>query len=394
MLVLFLAGNVLLAAGLFVHAFLFNFYLRELGLSATVMGQQVAAMTIGGLAALLPAGMVIDRLGARTALLGGVIVTTVGLVLTALLRTPVAIEAAALLVGVGGATCRVSWGPCIMRLTDETQRARAFTWNAAILIGTGAGWTLLAGAAPAWLARLGGALGLSGTQLVLLGGAAATSLALLCYLPLHLPAPRAMTRDAVRIQLPRELRLVLPLVALWMLAAALTLPFFNVFFADRFAMRVPLIGALFAGAHVETALFLVAAAEAARRWGPQRMLVWWIVLLAPSFWGLSAANILAVAVGLYVVQGLVGPATNPLIDQLVLERVRPERHGVVAAWRNAAAEAAGAVGAAAGGRIVDGASFSVLFLIAGAVAAVSGVLLVAALRSSPRAVSLAEPGPA
>ena len=50
-----------------------------------------------------------------------------------------------------------------------------------------------------------------------------------------------------------------------------------------------------------------------------------------------------------------------------------------------------AVGAAAGGRIVDAASFNALFLIAGAVAAVSGALLVTALRSGPRAASAAEP---
>src|SRR5438876_3159538 len=78
-LIVFFMGNVCVAAGLFVHAFSFNFYLRELGFTATMMGHQVAAMTIGGLTALLPAGVVIDRLGTRVALLGGVVVATIGL---------------------------------------------------------------------------------------------------------------------------------------------------------------------------------------------------------------------------------------------------------------------------------------------------------------------------
>jgi predicted MFS family arabinose efflux permease len=180
------------------------------------------------------------------------------------------------------------------------------------------------------------------------------------------------------------MRFVLPLIAFWMLASALVLPFFNVFFADRFGMPISRIGALFAGAHVGTAVVLLGAAELARRWGPQRALTWWMVLLAPSLWWLSVANLVPLAVGLYIVQGLVAPATNPLIDQLVLERVDKARHGVVAGWRNAAAEASGALGATAGGHLLDAASFSILFLAAGAVAAVSAPLLLLALRSGLR----------
>jgi MFS family permease len=130
----FYLGNVLFASGLIVHAFSFNFYLRELGYSPVVMGHQVTAMTLGGLLALAPAGYVIDRFGTRTALLGGVIVTTIALAITALVHERYAIHLAAALVGVGGATCRVSWGPAMMRLASESRRARAFTWNVALLI--------------------------------------------------------------------------------------------------------------------------------------------------------------------------------------------------------------------------------------------------------------------
>jgi predicted MFS family arabinose efflux permease len=215
---------------------------------------------------------------------------------------------------------------------------------------------------------------------VLLGGAAVSALALPCYAFLHLPPHERAPIAARSFELPREVRVILPLVAFWMLAGALVLPFFNVFFADRFAMPVPWIGALFALAHVGTAVVLIGAAEIARRWGPQRVLVWWMLLLAPSLWWLSVADVVAVAVGLYVAQGLVGPATNPLIDQLVLERVPKERHGVVAGWRNAAAEASGALGASAGGHLIDATSFNVLFLVAGAIAAVSGFALARQVR--------------
>lgn len=380
-LALLFSGNVLFAAGLFVHAFLFNFYLRELQLSASVMGHQVAAMTMGGLCALLPAGVGIDRVGTRAVLLGGVVAAFVGLAVTALARDPAIIYVAAFVIGLGGATCRVAWGPAIMRVTSESSRARAFTWNAALLIATGSGWTYLSGALPSWSARVVTSTGLTATQFVLLAGAAVTATSALCYALLRLPPAATAGRDRSPITLPTGTRALVLLVAFWMLASALVLPFFNIYFVDRFAMPVPRVGALFALAHVLTAAILVGAAELARRWGPRRMLLVWMTALAPALFWLSMTETLTVAVALYFAQGLIAPATNPLIDQLLLERAPRERHGIVAGWRNAAAEGAGALGASGGGRLLDAGSFSTLFFVAGAVAVASAVLLTGALRA-------------
>ncbi len=349
------------------------------------MGHQVAAMTIGGLCALLPAGVIIDRVGLRAALLGGVVMTTVGLVFTAIMRSPTGIYVAAFGIGLGGATCRVAWGPAIMRLTTPASRPRAFTWNVAILIATGSVWTFLAAEMPSW-GRLAQSSGFSATQLVLLAGAAVTLAAVPCYGVLRLPESAA---PAVRftlsgLGLPQASTALVALIAFWMLAAALVLPFFNVYFVDRFALPVSRVGAVFAVAQVVSAAVLLGAAELARRWGPKAMLVAWIVLSAPLLVWLSLTEVLSVAIGLYFVQGIIGPATNPLIDQVLLERAPRERHGIVAGWRNAAAEGAGAVGASGGGKLLDVGSFQLLFLTAGAVAAGSALLLRRSLVRSSR----------
>jgi predicted MFS family arabinose efflux permease len=186
-----------------------------------------------------------------------------------------------------------------------------------------------------------------------------------------------------RVALPADVRRIIALVAVWMLASALVLPFFNIFFTDRFAMPVASVGSLFAFAQVMNAVVLIGAAELARRFGPRRTLTWWMVALAPSLWGLAVITALPLAVGLYLMQGIVAPATNPLIDQLVLERVERDRHGVVASWRNAAAELAGGVGASVGGHLLDASSFGALFVLAGVVAAGASVALISAL-GTPR----------
>jgi len=381
-LALFFTGNVAIVAGIIVHTFAFNFYLRELGFSAVVMGHQVTAMTLGGLAALFPAGVLTDRFGTKAMMLVGVALTTIGCTLGALSRETLWIHAAAAVIGAGAATCRVTWGPVIMRLASAEQRARAFTWNVALLLGGSALWHALAGALPSRTVPLAAATGLSGTQLVLLGGAAVTGLSALCYWSLPLP-PAARTAMTVRLPaIPAEVRLLVPLAALWMLGADLVQPFFNIFFKDRFTMTVSSIGALFATALLVRAAVLAGAAEVAKRFGPQRALSWWILAFAPVLCALALAPSLPVAVALFMVQGLIFPATSPLIDQLMLERVRDDQHGVVASWRNAGAEVAGAVGASAGGHLLAATSFTPLLLVAAAVSAASGLLLIAALRAA------------
>jgi hypothetical protein len=54
----------------------------------------------------------------------------------------------------------------------------------------------------------------------------------------------------------------------------------------------------------------------------------------PCLAALAFATSPLLAMMLFVLHGTIGPATNPLIDQLLLERVPAERHGVVASWRN------------------------------------------------------------
>jgi MFS family permease len=381
-LAILLTGNVLFAAGLIVHAILFNFYIRELGHTASAMGYQVAAMTIGGLCGLLPAGFVIDTRGTRTALLLGGTVTVAGLVVTALTHSLFQIYAGAFIVGVGGATCRVAWGPAIMRLTTERTRSRVFAWNTALLIGSGSFWTVFAGLGAMGLAGLTVYVELSPLQVTLLIGAALSACALPLYAMLP-PATRASAPSAsISLLPPPEVRVLVPLVALWMLAAALVLPFFNIWLTDRFGMTVAHIGQTFAGVQLLTAGVLVVAGEVARRFGARRVLIVWMSLMAPALLGLSVVSVVGAAIALYFVQGIVGPATNPLIDQVLLERAPVARHGIVAGWRNAAAEASGAIGATIGGRLLDATTFHTLFVIAAVVAAVSAIALGASLRTS------------
>jgi predicted MFS family arabinose efflux permease len=140
------------------------------------------------------------------------------------------------------------------------------------------------------------------------------------------------------------------------------------------------------------ALGVVASGEAAHRLGSRRVLVVWLLLLGPILWMLASVNAVAGAITLALAFSVVAPATFPLVDQILLERVRPDRHGIMSGLRNVATEGSGAIGAAAGGLLLRSWGFGALFGLAGAVSAVAGVVLVALLvfrRAVPNAGRLA-----
>lgn len=386
----FLAGNVLVGSGLFFHAFLYNFYLGAHELDESVMGLAAAALTAGGLLALLPSGRLVDRVGLRVTLLGAAGCAAVGLAASALVAAPSLVYLTSFLAGAGAVAWRVSMAPFIMRAVGQGRRSRILSLNVALLVASGAVWMMVGG----WVAdrlQMGGAFGAVAAQRVtLLAGAALTLLAA----PLFAAACSAPDRpvkssptDAPAVDAPQwdqRLAIQVAFVALWMTAPALAQPFFNVFFARVHELGVSTIGVVFGGAHLITAVALVGSGAVAARIGPRPALAFWTLLYPAALWALAAASTVQSAIGLYVLAGLASPAANPLIDEILLDSAPVSRHGQVSSWRNGATEVAGILGATVGGLLLRDQTFGVLFGVSGAVGLLAAVLLWWALAATRR----------
>ncbi|MDH3455574.1 MAG: MFS transporter [Gemmatimonadota bacterium] len=391
---LFFAGNVLFGAGLFFHAFLYNFYLEALGQNEVVMGLAAASLTAGGLIALIPAGRSVDRVGTQITLLSASVLAAVGLALGAWAERAFAIYAAAFVAGLGTVTWRVAMGPVVMELAPARFRSQAFSWNVALLVGSGAVWMTTAGALAGWLERNVGVTQLGAQRLALLAGVIGTAAAA----PLFALAGRRVRMRGASPEdgsvvgnargpdraLVRQYAGPIAAVALWMLAPALALPFFNLFFSRVHELPVDRIGLVFGASHVATALVIFTSGIFAARLGARRVLTVWTCTFGPLLWALGFAHLLPLALGLYFLQGIVSPAANPLIDEILLERAPPERRGLVSSWRNAATEVAGIVGAGVGGLVLRQSSFDALFVLAGTLGAVAAAALWIVLKRSSR----------
>lgn len=396
----FFAANVLFGSGLFAHGFLYNFYLAELNAGPAAMGAAAAALTAGGLAALAPAGVLVDRTGPKRAYLLAALAAAAGLTAGAFAESLYALYAAAFVAGAGTAAWRVAMGPATLALASGPTQARAFSWNVGLLLASGAVWTWGAGAVPQ---LLGG--GMAGVRAALAVGAAGTLLGGAVFATVRLPArveaspsteapsPPRTRGIAASLAVPAPVLARVALVALWMTAAALVIPFFNLYFQREHGLPLSRIGGLMAAAQAVSAVAVFASGSLAARLGPARVLLGWVLLFAPAVWGLAGVAVLGPAVALYLVQGFAAPATHPLVDQLLLRSAPEDRRGAVSSWRNAATEGSGLAGAALGGVLLERTSFAMLFGVAGALGLAAGGALAAAflLRRASSAAPAAAP---
>jgi MFS family permease len=386
----FFGANVLFGAGLFAHAFLYNFYLDALDFGEGAMGVAAASLTAGGLLALAPAGLALDRFGSRVVYLGAVALAACGLALGAWAQRPAMVFGAAVLAGLGTASWRVAMGPVLMERAGPELRSRAFSWNVALLLASGSLWTALAGSLSAWAG--GGVSSLQGIRVALWLGAAGTALAGVAFLLLpgqergvaaaHRTAEPGVVRKG--LVLPRGTATLIAGVFVWMLGAALALPFFNLYFQRVHAMSVEDIGLVFAAAQAVTALAVFGGGELAQRWGPRRAFGVWAALLPLALLALVLGPAAWLAVSLYAVQGISSPATNPLLDEIVLEAAPPEQRGAASSWRNGATEASGLVGAGLGGVLLERAGFGPLMAVAAAVGTLGALVLMRAFSRRAR----------
>jgi MFS family permease len=372
---LFFAANMLFAAGLGFHSFLYNFYLEGVGHSPSVMGRAAATWSLGGLIALLPAGRAVDRWGPKPVIIAAAVIAAIALVWGAFVASAGAIYLASALAGAAGYSWRVAQAPVLMDLSTPENRSRLFTLDVALLVLAGAGATALSGTLVERFvatAQLGRGSALTATLVI---GAFLTGASALAYSSLKMseaPSRRAAGVSPSTGAIPRGIVVLLLMTAMWLAAVTLATPFFNVYFAKTFQLAIDRVSWIFSAATLATAILLPFAGEIATRFGARKALALWLIMFAPAMWGMALAPPVGLAAVCYLLQSFVSPAANPLIDQLLLENVPTERRGAVMSWRQAMASGGQVMAQATGGVVLGATSFAALFAFAGSLGLVAG----------------------
>lgn len=330
-----LAHSMLFGLAASITDLLFNFYLVSLGYANDTAGLLSTIGRSAGIVLGLPIGLLIDRIGARRALLQGLGLYSVAWVALLLSSTLWALVLAQFAVGAAYILVGTAITPLMAGVTRPEQRAQVFGLNASAGNIVGPAGSMVAGLLPAIVA---GAVGVGARDTVAyrLALTSSVALTLAAALPVLRPfaAPAAASHAAVSAPAPeavpfrRLLRFAWASV-LFGVAGGCILPFQNLFFRMRFGLSDAAVGVVLAGAAFGLGVGGLVGVPLGRRFGLRRPAAWLRMGAAPTMLLLLLPLPLPAVLGFFL-RGLFVGASFPLNDALVMHATPPRQRGVAA----------------------------------------------------------------
>ena len=326
----YLAVSFFFTLGMYVYFFLYNLYLLDLGFKENFIGMLTSAMTLGGVAGTLPAGLLANRLGLKNALLVCLALVSTLCALRALATAPFRVLALSFLLGFVSAIWAVTLPPAIAQLTSDENRALGFSLVFIFGIGIGILGARVGGEFPGWFMRADAHLNApSAKRLTLLLASFLISLAILPALRLRFAVKPAKEKKVYALN-PFLLRFLM-VMAVWGLAMGVFVPFSSVYFSRYLGMPLKQIGIVDSLSRIPQLIALLAAPLIFRKIGFIRGIVLAQLATSMVLVALALFTNTTVATIAYMAYVTFQWVSEPGLYSLLMDRTPPaERAGASA----------------------------------------------------------------
>ena len=371
LLALLLDGLLFTAFGLF-----FNFYIIEAGFSREYLGLINAMPSIAALVLGLPMGMLSDRIGRKRSMLIGFSLANFAIITMLVVRQPVLMLIMAFIWGATGQLYFLSQAPFMMKVSDDKTRDLLFSLSFGVFPLASTLGNILAGALPDFFSRILNLQPQSAEayQAVLLISVISSFAVLIPIMFIKEPSRiDSVSKTPVKhtslstiwriLKRPLTIKLSLPNLITG-IGAAMIVPYFNVFFVEKFHMSDQMLGILFAVSSLILGLATFIGPRLVRKMGGKiRMVVLseGVSLVFLVMLGFSPYPWLAV-IG-FLVRGTLMNMSAPLFDAYSMELTAENEQGTINSIRNWAWNVGWAVGPYISGVIQQRYGFSPIFLI-------------------------------
>src|SRR5664280_2357514 len=386
---LLLAGAALLGLGNGIFLTFFNLYLKQGGLGEAFLGRLNSLGTIGSLALAIPAGLLVTRLGSRMSLvLSCALIAVLGA-----LQANVLVPALLVVLQIGISASNMLYGaaynPEMMRSTDPGDRQVAFS----LAFTAGVAASVVGGLLPRLFVRFG-ASPVTGLRLTLVVGAIfiLASTAVFMRLREYQHGNGGQAVDASRsVQSEPEVtsswkRFAVRYAVVNVIigfGAGLSIPYLNLYFADRFHASTVAVGNLFAMSNVVLTVGVLLAPWLVRRAGIIRTIgvtvggsLVFLVIMAFTH------NIIIAALAFWMRAGLMMCST-PVTDKFCLELVPPDKRSVAHNIFMMAWTGSWAISTALGGWLIQKTGFALPMVLTAAIYGIYLAVFILSFRHHP-----------
>jgi MFS family permease len=376
-----LLHSMLIGLGMSFFDVLFNFYLVSIGYKADTIGVLSTVARIGGLVVGIPAGRLIDRIGARRALILSVLVYMVGLVSVLYAPDRIWLFAAQFVVGCAFAMLFSALFPLLTVTTPHAQQPTVFGLNEMALNTIGLVGSMLAG----WLPSIVGPwLNVSSQstlayRVVLLIGVVVLTASALPLLGTLEPAPH-LDDDGVPIVTAAPMRSNWQIVSYGIagfligMGSGTFFPFQSLFLRDHLHLTDSAVGTVLAFGGVTLGVGALAAGHV---FGERNLRVWssvFRIAAAPALLLMLAPTVWAAVVGFLLRALLIGCSIS-LNDVLTMRLVNPQQRGFSSSVGNMAWAAGWAITATLSGYVQTAYGFTPLLVLGALAYVLSGLAI-------------------
>jgi MFS family permease len=351
----------------------FNLYIIDAGHSRDFLGLVNAAPSLTALLLGVPMGLLSDRIGRKRSMIIGFTLANIAILGMILGKSETMILVMALILGATSQLYVLSQAPFMMRTSDDKTRDILFSLSYGMFPLASTAGNLLAGFLPglfkSWLGINSSALAYQG---VLLFSAISSFIVLVPIAFIREPKsvkPEIKAESTEKgspiwkvLLRPLILKLSIPNLVIG-LGAAILVPYFNVYFSERYQMKDASLGLMFSMGFLLTGIACILGPRLVGNLGGKvRMVVLGqsISLIFLLMIGFSPWPWLAV-IG-FLMRGALMNMVAPLFDAFALEQCHEAEHGTVNSIRNLAWNVGWAVGPYLSGVVQQRYGFSPLFV--------------------------------
>lgn len=364
---LFLFGGIFNGLGMAVFGLLFNLYLEEYGFSKTDIGRILSLGSLGATVVAIPAALIIERTHVKKILFWSTILATFAFLGQIYFKTLPLLFLFGFLGNVFISVYRIAVAPFFMRNSNKSERIYLFSINAALGMLSSLLGAVIGGWLPDFFRKfhLAPNLGVA-YEMALYVGIVASAIAIVPFFFItQKPIPVDRTDFLAKIK-NYDWKIIGKLMVPKMLigmGAGLVIPFMNLYFKNVFNLETSQIGYYFSILQVFMFVGMMAAPVISRRFSMLNFIVWTELISVPFMLILALTNNLGLAVGAFILRGMLMNMSTPIASNLEMEIVKEEDQPLTNAISTLAWNGAWTISANFGGAIIEKYSFQYSFYV-------------------------------